>query len=594
MIMTMRSGPVSATDKPKNTKATLKRLLNYVSDVKLLFGLAIFLVLSANGLQLLGPYFTGEVIDYIAIANTQDVWPAIMNIIIIMIVVYVIAAGLLYALSALMIIISQKIVVKMRQQLFNKFMDLPAKYFDNHQIGDMISRISYDIDTINTSLSSDVVQFFGSLITIVGALGMMMVISLPLLSVFAITLPLALLTTTYLAKRTRPLFRLRSRKLGDLNGYVEETISGLKTIKAYSQQETMISGFKEKNEDASEAYYKADYYGSVMGPSIGFINNISLALISFLGSLLYLFSMISIGNISSFILYSRRFAGPITEGANMVAELQSTLAAAERVFRVIDEPIERDVDDVVAARESIQGKVVFDDVTFSYIPTIPVITNMSLNVKPGSVVAIVGPTGAGKTTMVNLLMRFYSPQRGRILIDDQDIQKIPFKELRQYFSMVLQDTWLFHGTIYENIVYGSEHVTFDQVKEVVKRVYLQSFIENTKNGYDTIITDDGVNISKGQKQLITIARAMLQDKPMVILDEATSNVDTLTEKRIQDAMLKLMHNKTSFVIAHRLSTIVNADVILVVSDGQIVEQGNHIDLLAKKGFYHRLYMAQFE
>jgi ATP-binding cassette, subfamily B, multidrug efflux pump len=594
MIMTMRSGPVSATDKPKNTKATLKRLLNYVSDVKLLFGLAIFLVLSANGLQLLGPYFTGEVIDYIAIANTQDVWPAIMNIIIIMIVVYVIAAGLLYALSALMIIISQKIVVKMRQQLFNKFMDLPAKYFDNHQIGDMISRISYDIDTINTSLSSDVVQFFGSLITIVGALGMMMVISLPLLSVFAITLPLALLTTTYLAKRTRPLFRLRSRKLGDLNGYVEETISGLKTIKAYSQQETMISGFKEKNEDASEAYYKADYYGSVMGPSIGFINNISLALISFLGSLLYLFSMISIGNISSFILYSRRFAGPITEGANMVAELQSTLAAAERVFRVIDEPIERDVDDVVAARESIQGKVVFDDVTFSYIPTIPVITNMSLDIKPGSVVAIVGPTGAGKTTMVNLLMRFYSPQRGRILIDDQDIQKIPFKELRQYFSMVLQDTWLFHGTIYENIVYGSEHVTFDQVKEVVKRVYLQSFIENTKNGYDTIITDDGVNISKGQKQLITIARAMLQDKPMVILDEATSNVDTLTEKRIQDAMLKLMHNKTSFVIAHRLSTIVNADVILVVSDGQIVEQGNHIDLLAKKGFYHRLYMAQFE
>ncbi len=590
----MRSGPVSATDKPKNTKATLKRLLNYVSDVKLLFGLAIFLVLSANGLQLLGPYFTGEVIDYIAIAHTRDVWPDIMNIIVIMVVVYVIAAGLLYALSALMIIISQKIVIKMRQQLFNKFMDLPAKYFDNHQIGDMISRISYDIDTINTSLSSDVVQFFGSLITIIGALGMMMVISLPLLSVFAITLPLALLTTIYLAKRTRPLFRLRSRKLGDLNGYVEETISGLKTIKAYAQQDTMISGFKDKNEDASEAYYKADYYGSVMGPSIGFINNISLALISFLGSLLYLFSLISIGNISSFILYSRRFAGPITEGANMVAELQSTLAAAERVFRVIDEPIEHNVDDVVAAKVTIQGKVVFEDVTFSYIPTIPVISNMSLDIKPGSVVAIVGPTGAGKTTMVNLLMRFYSPLNGRILIDDQDIQKIPFKELRQYFSMVLQDTWLFHGTIYENIVYGSEHVTFEQVKDIVNRVHLTSFIENTKNGYDTIITDDGVNISKGQKQLITIARAMLQDKPMVILDEATSNVDTLTEKRIQEAMLKLMRGKTSFVIAHRLSTIVNADVILVVSDGQIVEQGNHDDLLAKKGFYHRLYMAQFE
>ncbi len=592
--MTIQQGPVSPTDKPKNTKATLRRLLKYIGDVKLLFLLAIVLVLTANGLQLLGPYFTGEVIDLIAIAHLRDVWSDITTIIIIMIVVYVIASILLYALSALMIIISQKIVVKMRQQLFNKFMDLPAKYFDNHQIGDMISRISYDIDTINTSLSTDVVQFFGSLITILGALGMMMIISLPLLSVFVITLPLAILTTSYLAKRTRPLFRQRSKKLGDLNGYVEETISGLKTIKAYAQQETMIAGFKEKNEDASEAYYKADYYGSVMGPSIGFINNISLALISFFGSLLYLFSMITIGNISSFILYSRRFAGPITEGANMVAELQSTLAAAERVFRVLDEPIEQNHEVVQLAKPSIKGHVVFDRVSFSYIPTIPVISDMSLNIKPKSVVAIVGPTGAGKTTMVNLLMRFYSPQQGRILIDDQDIQQIPFKNLRQYFSMVLQDTWLFHGSIYENIIYGSEHATLDQVKDVVKRVHLQSFVENTKNGYDTIITDDGVNISKGQKQLITIARAMLQDKPMVILDEATSNVDTLTEKRIQDAMQKLMQHKTSFVIAHRLSTIVNADLILVVADGQVVEQGKHKQLMAKEGFYHRLYMAQFE
>ncbi len=573
---------------------TLLRLLEYVKDVKMLFVLAISLTLAANGLQLILPYLIGQVIDLITVIDQGDAWSLIMPNIFWMIGITIVSASFLYALSALMIIISQKIVVKMRQQLFDKFMDLPAKYFDDHQIGDMISRISYDIDTINTSLSSDVVQFFGSLVTIVGALVMMFVISWPLLSVFVITLPLSIMTTRFLAKKTRPLFRARSKKLGELNGYVEETISGLKTIKAYSQQQTMIDSFKERNDDASEAYYKADYYGSVMGPSIGFINNISLALISFIGSLLYLFSLISVGNISSFILYSRRFAGPITEGANIVAELQSTLAAAERVFRVLDEPIEKDSDDVSEAKKRIDGEVIFQDVSFSYIPNIEVINHMDLHVRPGSVVAIVGPTGAGKTTMVNLLMRFYAPQAGKILIDGQDIQKIPFKQLRQYFSMVLQDTWLFHGSIYDNITYGREHATLDEVKQVAEKVYLKSFIENTKDGYDTIITDDGVNISKGQKQLITIARAMLQNKPMVILDEATSNVDTMTEKKIQDAMLKLMEGRTSFVIAHRLSTIVNADLILVVDDGQIVEQGIHQELLDKKGHYHRMYMAQFE
>lgn len=589
--MSFRKG-ANAIDKPKNTKATLRRLLDYILELRVYFLIAILLSLLANALQLLGPFYTGQIIDIITSNNVN--FDDVMRIVFILIGVYVVSAMMLYALNALMIVVTQKIVVKMRKQLFDKFMDLPAKYFDSHQIGDMISRISYDIDTINTSLSSDVIQFFGSITTIIGALIMMAIISPVLLSVFAITLPLSLKTTQFLAKKTRPLFRERSKKLGELNGYVEETISGLKTIKAYSQQDTMIKSFQEKNHEASEAYYKADYYGSVMGPSIGFINNISLALISFVGSVLYLLSYITIGNISSFILYSRRFAGPITEGANIIAELQSTLAASERVFRVLDQPIESDASDVREAKKDIQGKVVFENVSFGYQKETEVLHDVSFEIKPGSVVAIVGPTGAGKTTLVNLLMRFYTSDKGRILIDDQDIAKLPYKDVRQYFSMVLQDTWLFYGTVFDNIAYGTENVSLEQVKDVAEKVYLKQFIENSKNGYDTLITDDGINLSKGQKQLMTIARAMLQDKPMIILDEATSNVDTMTEKRIQDAMLQLMKGKTSFVIAHRLSTIINADLILVVKDGNIVEQGKHQQLLDQKGFYHRLYMAQFQ
>ncbi|NLA78390.1 MAG: ABC transporter ATP-binding protein [Erysipelothrix sp.] len=579
-------------EKPQNTKATFMRLLNYVFELRIYFVVAILLSFIANALQLLGPYFTGKTIDLLDVSAVQ--FSQILDLIYILIGVYVLSASLLYILNTLMIHVTQKIVVKMRKQLFDKFMDLPAKYFDNHQIGDMISRISYDIDTINTSLSSDIIQFFGSIVTIVGALIMMIIISPILLSVFVITLPLSFKTTEFLAKKTRPLFKVRSQKLGDLNGYVEETISGIKTIKAYSQEDTMKATFQAKNADASEAYYKADYYGSVMGPSIGLVNNISLALISFLGSVLYLFSKITIGNISSFILYSRRFAGPITEGANIIAELQSTLAAAERVFRVLDEPLESDAVDVIEAKSAIAGEVVFDNVTFGYSKDNPVLHNINMQIKPGSVVAIVGPTGAGKTTLVNLLMRFYHPDEGRILIDQQDIAKLPYKAVRQYYSMVLQDTWLFYGSILDNIKYGNEAATFEQVQEVVEKVHLKHFVENSKDGYETLISDDGVNLSKGQKQLMTIARAMLQDNPMIILDEATSNVDTMTEKRIQEAMLQLTKNKTSFIIAHRLSTIVNADLILVVKDGRIIEIGQHDQLLAKQGFYYRLFMAQFQ
>ena len=591
--MTRKSISPSVIEKPQDSKKTLTKLFTYVTEVKWLFICAIILTLSANGLQLLGPKLTGNVIDIISVNQDPNAWENVLFYVFWMLVLYIISSILMYALSSSMIYISQKIVVRMRQDLFNKFLDLPVSYFDKHQIGDMLSRISYDIDTINTSLSSDLVQLFGSMIVVVGAFFMMLWISLPLLTVFFITIPLSILTTRFLTKRTRPLFRERSRKLGDMNGYVEETISGLKTIKAYSQQDTMFSNFKEKNYDASEAYYKADYYGSIVGPTVGFINNISLTLISVFGSILFLFNMITIGNISSFLLYSRKFSGPISESANMIAELQSTLAAAERVFRVLDEPIEKIVENPLILNKPIQGHVQFENVSFGYLPNKPVLKDVNLNIKPGSLVAIVGPTGAGKTTLINLIMRFYSPDSGRILIDNVDIAQLSQEELRSTFSMVLQDSWLFHGSIYDNLIYGNEHATKEDVIRIAKEVHIHNFIERTKNGYDTLISDDGVNISKGQRQLITIARAMLANKPMIILDEATSNVDTLTEKRIQSAMIKLMQNKTCFVIAHRLSTIINADIICVVHDGNVVEQGNHHDLMAKKGHYYHLYMAQF-
>lgn len=591
MSVPMGKGPMGApVEKPRDTKKVLRRLFVYVKELKWMFLAAIILTISANMLQLLGPALTGQIID--AIKGAQ--YERIPQIIILMIIFYVISSVFLYMLQILMIHVSQKIVKKMRQQLFDKFMDLPVNYFDSHQIGDMISRISYDIDTINTSLSSDLVQLFGSLITVLGALLMMILISPILLIVFVITIPASIYTTRFLAKKTRPLFRKRSAKLGDMNGFVEETLSGLKTIKAYSQEVTMFDEFKAKNREASEAYYQADYYGGITGPSIGFINNISLALISMFGSLLFLYQLISIGNISSFILYSRRFSGPISEAANMVAELQSTLAASERVFRVLDEPIEQEVETPMEITGSTRGEIEFKDVHFSYIKDVKVIENLNLHVQPGQLVAIVGPTGAGKTTMINLLMRFYDVDQGQILLDGVDIANYTRSDVRKQFGMVLQDTWLFHGTIFENIAYGHPEATLEDVIEIAKEVKIHHFITGLKDGYHTILSDDGVNISKGQKQLMTIARAMLQQRPMIILDEATSNVDTRTESMIQSAMRKLMQDKTCFVIAHRLSTIVNADMILVVDRGKVVESGTHDQLMSSKGYYYQLYMAQFD
>lgn len=578
----------------RNRKGTILRLGSYMLHYKWLIILAIICTLGSNLFSLIGPRLTGYAIGAVEPGKGAVDFEKVFYYAAWMAVFYVVSAMMSYGLQVLMLTISRKVVYKMRQDIFEKLMSLPVGYFDVHQTGDIISRISYDIDTVNASLSNDVVQLLTTVITVVGALGMMISISPRLVIVFVFTVPLSMILTKIITGKTRPLFRLRSAKLGAMNGFVEEMVTGQKTLKAYAREEYTIERFDEKNEEAVESYYRAEYYGSVVGPCVNFVNNLSLSLISVFGALLYLAGNMSIGNISSFVLYSRKFSGPINEAANIMSELQSALAAAERVFRLIDEEPEPADTPGAEVLTDVKGDVKVSHVDFGYVPEKTIIHDLSFHATPGKLIAIVGPTGAGKTTLINLLMRFYYPSAGEITVDNKNVDALTRKSIRQSYAMVLQDTWLFYGTIYENLAYGKENATREDVIAAAKAAHIHSFIKRLPQGYDTVLTDEGTNISKGQKQLLTIARAMLLDAKMLILDEATSNVDTRTEQQIQKAMRKLMQDKTCFVIAHRLSTIQNADLILVVDGGEVVEQGTHEELMAGGGMYRKLYQAQFE
>ena len=581
-------------EKPRDPKKVMIRLGRYMLKYKWLLLIAIILSFGSNLLQLVGPMLSGYAINAIEPGPGHVDFQQVFYYAGLMLCFFAISSLLGYVISILMIHISQKIVFNMRKDVFNKLMELPVSFFDKYQTGDILSRISYDIDTVNTSLSNDLVQILTSVITVVGSLAMMISLSPKLVLVFAVTVPMSVIFTRYMTRKVRPLFRNRSAKLGELNGFVEEMVSGQKTIRAYNSEQVIIGRFDNFNDAAVEAYYKADYYGSMTGPSVNFINNLSLSLISVFGALMYLGGQLTLGNVSSFVLYSRKFSGPINEAANILSELQSASAAAERIFRLLDEPVEpADASGAIELKHD-GGEIRVENVDFGYERGKLVLQNLSLLAAPGKLIAIVGPTGSGKTTLINLLMRFYDPNSGVIKVDGTDIKELTRSSLRGSFAMVLQDTWLFNGTIYENIAYGCDGATREQVESAAKAARIHRSIMQLPDGYDTILTEDGVNISKGQKQLLTIARAMLQDANMLILDEATSNVDTRTELQIQAAMRKLMENKTCFVIAHRLSTIQNADLILVVRDGRIVEQGRHEDLLKMEGFYSRLYHAQFE
>lgn len=585
----------------------MKRLLRYLSRYKGRLFIALILSLVGNLLALVGPKLSGQAMDLLDVeignVDFKKVWYYAGW----MLVSYVASAICSYILSLLMLSTAQALGKRMRQDIFNKLMVLPVRYFDRNQAGDIISRISYDVDVLTTSVSNDFVQVVAGLVTVIGSFAMMWSISVPLTLVMLLMIPVSVFYTRYMAKRTRPMFRKRSAKAGELNGMVEELISGQKTIQAYAQEGKMTGRFDNVNEQAVSAYYDAEYYGSMIGPTVNFINNCSLTLVAVAGSIFYLFGIIdmgekyaylkgfalTIGAISSFVMYSRKFSGPINEMANIVSEIQSALSAAERVFRVLDEPEEPEDEPDAFSLSDVSGKVEMKNVNFSYDESRQIIHNWSMQADPGKLVAIVGPTGAGKTTVINLLMRFYDPQSGEILVDGHENREVTRESLRAAYAMVLQDTWLFEGTVAENIAYGNEAATEQEVVEAAKAAGVHEFVKRLPLGYNTVITEDGENLSKGQKQLLTIARAMLSPAKMLILDEATSNVDTRTEIHIREAMLKLMEGKTCFVIAHRLSTIQNADKILVINAGRIEESGTHEELMKKQGFYYQLYASQF-
>ncbi len=586
-------GSRGKNEKPKDAKGTLRRILQYMTVYRYVVLALLLCTLASNIGNLLGPSFAGKAIGA-AVGKGQVDFDTVVYYAKCMLAAYLLSNILSFLVNQVMMRMGRRVAYKMRKDVFDKLMTLPVRYFDRNQAGDIISRVSYDIDVVTTSLSADLIQILTGIVTVVGSFVMMCIISPPLVACLCITLPIAVFFTRYMSKRTRPLYSKRSAAYGEMNGYVEEMFSGQKTILAYAYEDDVCRDFSTINQKAADAYCAADTLGMTTGPTINMINNLGLSIVGMAGAALYMLGLAGMEQISSFVLYSRKFCGPVNEIANIINEIYSALAAAERVFALLDQPEE--VADLPEARPlaDVQGDVEARHVSFGYLPGKTVLHDLNLKAEPGQTIAIVGHTGAGKTTIINLLMRFYDVDSGEIRVDGKGLLDITRDSLRRAYAMVLQDTWVFEGTIFDNIAYGKEGATLDEVIQAAKAARIHNYIMQLPAGYDTVISEDGGNISKGQKQLLTIARAMLYDTQMLILDEATSNVDTNTEQKVQKAMQQLMQGRTSFVIAHRLSTIQNADKILVMEHGDVMEQGTHQELMAKKGVYYRLYASQFE
>lgn len=580
-------------ERPKNARGTLLRILRYIMSYRYVMLVLLVCTLASNVGNLLGPSFAGKAIGA-AVGKGQVDFDTVAYYAGCMLAAYLLSNLMSFLVNLGMMRMGRKVANRMRRDVFAKLMAMPVRYFDRNQAGDIISRVSYDIDVVTTSLSADLIQVLTSVVTVAGSFLMMCLISPVMVLCLCVTMPLAILFTRYMGKRTRPLYARRSAAYGRMNGYVEEMFSGQKTILAYAYEDDVCRDFSAINQEAADAYCAADTLGMTTGPTINMINNLGLSLIGMVGAILYLLGGAGMEQISAFVLYSRKFCGPINEIANIINEIYSALAAAERVFALLDQ--EEETADLPGAEalEEVEGEVEARHVNFGYLPGKTVLRDLNFRAEKGKTIAIVGHTGAGKTTIINLLMRFYDVDSGEIRVDGHEIRHLTRDSLRRAYAMVLQDTWVFGGTIFENIAYGKEGATREEVVAAARAARIHSYIMRLPQGYDTVISEDGGNISKGQKQLLTIARAMLYDTQMLILDEATSNVDTNTEQQVQRAMQELMKGKTSFVIAHRLSTIQHADKILVMEHGDVREQGTHEELMKKRGVYYRLYAAQFE
>ena len=585
-------------ERPKDARGTLIRIIRYLLEYKWIVLLLLVCSFFSNIGNLMGPRFAGKAISVAEEGYKAGVGKIDMDLVrhyaMLMLGLYVGSNILSFLISIGMARVGRQVAENMRRDVFAKLMRMPVGYFDKHQAGDIISRVSYDIDVVSTSLSADVIHILTSMVTVAGSFIIMCTISVPLVLCMLFTIPVSVWFTRRMSRITRPLYAKRSAAYGAMNGFAEEMFTGQKTILAYAQEERISEKFSDINREAAEAYRNADGMGMRMGPTIGMISNFGLAAIGMGGAVLYMLEIVSLGQISSFVLYSRKFSGPINEISNIINEIFSALAAAERVFQLLDQPEEcKDIENAEELTDC-RGHVEAEDVSFGYLPGKTVLHHLNMEAKTGETIAIAGHTGAGKTTIINLLMRFYDPDSGVIRLDEKPQTRYTMESLRRNYAMVLQDTWLFQGTIFDNIAYGKENATMEEVVKAAKAARIHNYIMRLPQGYNTVITEDGGNISKGQKQLLTIARAMLYNTNMLILDEATSNVDTTTERQVQKAIRSLMKNKTCFVIAHRLSTIQNADHILVVDHGNVVEQGTHEELMKTKGAYYKMYASQFE
>lgn len=593
-------GSMANVEKPKDLKGTLLKLLAFMGRYKALLFVVLFFAVLSTVFNIVGPKVlslaTTELFNGI-MAKIQgtggiDFW-AIQKILVVTMGLYVVSAACSFVQSWFMSSIAQNTAYELRRQIDLKFDRLAMGYFERTSTGDVLSRITNDVDTLGQSLNQGITQLITSVTTLIGVLVMMLSISWKLTLITLVILPVSMMLLRFVVKRSQRYFKQQQEMLGSINGQIEETFAGHVVVKSFNQEDAAKETFGESNDKLYESAWKSQFISGLMMPIMNMVSNAGYAAVAILGSMMAVNGVITVGDIQAFIQYVKNFTQPIQQLTQVANVLQSMAAAAERVFEFLEE---EEVEDWEAKTQAaiLQGEVDFKHVRFGYDPEVPVIKDFNAKVKKGQTVAIVGPTGAGKTTLVKLLMRFYEVDGGAITIDGYDIREFDRKDLRSMVGMVLQDAWLFNGTIRENIRYGNLEATDEQVKDAAKAAFAHSFIMTLPEGYDTVINEDATNISQGQRQLLTIARAVLANRQMLVLDEATSSVDTRTEQRIQDAMDNLMAGRTSFVIAHRLSTIRNADLILVMDNGDIVEQGTHEELLQLGGSYAQLYNCQFE